>query len=229
MARAKYFELTDVTKFAFPSVVGMDAAQTAANLIERLGGGGFMSYGMIWPRMNIIIGGRASPQYVEDQFSPYEDDWKNVSIQEVVNLLSQHFDGRGNWYPFPMRPKKVLGFWFKPSIKGIWYVDGKAYAVLINARKGQPLFPEHRRFLARGIYELHSRDDPNDPIPLVIDVSEPSKGEGRVLRAYTMPVEQAISLQEFDDALRTFLMALLLAGVPIPADGIDNIIDLFKK
>jgi hypothetical protein len=63
------------------------------------------------------------------------------------------------------------------------FVDGQAYAVLINARKGQRLFPEHLRFLARGVYELHCIDDPNDPIPLIIDVSEHEKGKGRTLRA----------------------------------------------
>lgn len=227
--RAKYFELLDFTKFANPSVVGMDAAQTAYNLVERLGAGGFMSYGQIWSRMNIIVGGRATDQFVTSQFSSYSDDWKNNSIQEVVSHLSHHFGGRGTWYPFPMRPKKVLGFWFKPSIKGVWYVDGQAYAVLINARKGQPLFPEHRRFLARGVYELHCREDPNDPIPLIIDVSEPERGQGRQLRTFTIPVSQAISLQEFDDSVRTFVEALALAGVAIPPDRIENMVDFFKK
>jgi hypothetical protein len=72
---------------------------------------------------------------------------------------------------------KVLAFWFKPSIKGVWYVDGQAYAVLINARKGQRLFPDHVRFLARGVYELHCIDDPADPIPLILDVSQHEEGE----------------------------------------------------
>jgi hypothetical protein len=43
--------------------------------------------------------------------------------------------------------------------------------VLINARKQQRLFPEHLRFFACGVYELHCRADPNDPIPLILDVS----------------------------------------------------------
>lgn len=227
--RAKYFELLDFPKFAYPALVGMDAALTANNLVERLGGGGFMLYGMIWPRMNVIVGGRATDQFVSTTFNKYGDDWKNNSIQEVVNYLSHYFGGRGTWYPFPMRPKKILGFWFKPSIKGIWFVDGKAYAVLINARKGQPLHPDHRKFLARGVYELHCREDPNDPIPLIIDVSEPSRGEGRQIRAFTMPVSQSISLQEFDDSVRTFMQALQIAGVALPPDTTDSMVDIFKR
>ena len=90
------------------------------------------------------------------------------------------------------------------------------------------MFPEHVRFLARGVYELHCIDDPNDPIPLIIDVSEPERGKGRMLRAYEMPVEKAISLDQFDDAVRQFLQALALAGVALPTEAVD-VIDLFKK
>src|ERR1700676_2412755 len=52
--------------------------------------------------------------------------------------------------------------------------------------------------------------------------------KGRVLRAHVMPVEKAISLDEFDDAVRQFLKALQLAGVALPTDAVD-VIDLFKK
>ena len=95
--------------------------------------------------------------------------------------------GRGRWYRHIEKPKRVLGFWFKPSIKGVWWVEGKGYAVLINPRKGQPLFRDHVRFLARGIYELHCVEDPNDPVPLIIDVSAPEFGKSRILRTYEMP------------------------------------------
>jgi len=57
----------------------------------------------------------------------------------------------------------VLGRWFKSSIKGYWAYNGKIYAVLINCRKSQPLSWDEVRFLARGIYELDCRDNPNDP------------------------------------------------------------------
>jgi len=227
--RGKYFELLDFPKFAYPSVVGLDAVQTSYNLIERLGGKGFMSYAQIWPRMVPIVSGLATESYIQSQFNAYGDDWKNNSIQDVARLLRQYFGGRGTWYPYPAKPSKVLGFWFKPSIKGVWYVDGQAYAVLINARKGQRLFLDHVRFLARGVYELHCIDDPADPIPLILDVSEHEEGEGRILRPYIMRPEQAVSFEEFDDAVRQFLKALELAGVALPSDPIDSVTDLFKK
>ena len=226
--RGKIFELLDFPKFAYPSVLGMDAALTSQNLIERLGGGGFMSYSSIWSRMAAIVEGRATETFIEKEFGFYSENWKNQSIRDAVRLLKQHFGGRGTWYSLPTKPIFVLGFLFKPSIKGIWFVDGQAYAVLINARKHQRLFPEHLGFLARGIYELHCIDDPNDPIPLIVDLSEHSLGDGRILRVHPMPVEKAISLDHFDLAVREFVRALELAGVAraVP-DG--AIIDLFKK
>ena len=144
--RGKFFELLDFPKFAYPGVVGMDPIQTSYNLIERLGGGGFMSYAQIWPRMNHIVSGRADEAYLEAEFNAYEAAWKNGSIRDVARLLARYFGGKGRWYPHPAKPTKVLGFWFKPSIKGIWFHEGQAYAVLINARKSQRLFPDHIRF-----------------------------------------------------------------------------------
>lgn len=227
--RGKVFELLDFTKFAYPSVLGMDAALTSNNLMERLGGsGGFMSYGAIWPRMLAIVKGYATDRFITEEFSFYEESWKNDSLREAVRLLKSHFGGKGTWYPMPTTPIFVLGFLFKPSIKGIWFVDGKAYAVLINARKRQRLFPDHLRFLARGIYELHCIDDPNDPIPLIVDLSEHSLNEGRLLNVHEMPIEKAVSLDEFDSAVREFVRALELAGIAraVP-DG--SVVDLFRK
>jgi hypothetical protein len=227
--RAKFFELLDFPKFATPTVLGMDPIQTSFNLLDRLGGGGFMSYASIWSRMDLIVAGMASESFILEQFSPYEDDWKNDTLQDVVRLLRQHFNGRGRWYALSQKPTKVAGFWFKPSIKGFWYVDGQSYAVVINARKLQRLAPEHVRFLARGVHELHCVDDPNDPIPLVVDLSEHNRGEGRLLRPYIVPVERAISLDEFEASVRHFLKALELAGVSVLPDSTDSVVGLFKR
>jgi len=75
--RGKAFELLDFTKFAYPSVLGMDAGLTSQNLIERLGGGGFMSYNSIWSRMPAIVEGRATESFIAQEFSFYKDKWKN--------------------------------------------------------------------------------------------------------------------------------------------------------
>lgn len=228
--RGKTFELLDFPKFAAPSLLQIDAGMTSVYLTDRLGGKSFMSYAQIWPRMLAIVGGFATDDFIDSQFNAYEDDWKNESIRDVVRLLKEHFGGRGVWYPMSSKPLHVVGFWFKPSIKGIWFVDGQAYAVLINARKSQRLLPEHLRFLARGIYELHCVDDPNDPIPLIVDLSERQVGQGRRLTVHPITPDQAITLDEFDFVVREFLRALALAGVVTPSETeVANIVNLFKK
>ena len=96
--RGKFFELLRIfPKFAYPSVTGMDAGLTANNLSERLAGGGFMSYQMIWPRLEQIISGLATDDYIRTAFSPYPDEpkqsWKNDALQDVARLLRDHFGG----------------------------------------------------------------------------------------------------------------------------------------
>ncbi len=229
--RTKTFELLDFPKFAVPSVLQMEAAQTAISLVERLASpGGFMSYGPIWSRMQDIVEGYANDAFILSEFNSYADDWKNATVQEAVRLLRSQFGGRGRWYPWPTKPIRVLGFSFKPSIKGIWHVDGISYAVMINARKGQHLTLDDRKFLARGIYELHCVDDPADPVPLIVDLSEPNIGLGRRLREYKVSPEEMISLDEFDRVVREFVKALGIAGVAVPSEAdVPNIVSLFKK
>jgi hypothetical protein len=125
-ARGKYFELLDFPKFAEPDISRLQAPPTALRLAERLGGGGFMSYGQIWPRMDAIVRGLASEAYILSEFKAYKDGWKNESIRDVARLLRQVFGGKGVWYPEPSKPIYVLGFWFKPSIRGILFFEGRA-------------------------------------------------------------------------------------------------------
>lgn len=228
--RGKTFELLDFPKFAAPSVMHIDAAFTSTQLIERLGGKSFMSYSRIWSLLPVIVNGFATDDLVRGATDIYEDDWKNDSIREAAILLRQHFGGRGRWYPLPTKPLYVLGFWFKPSIKGIWFVEGQAYAVLINPRKGQRLLNQHISFLMRGIYELHCVDDPNDPIPLIVDLSEPEIGKGRRIRVHSIDIADAITLEQFDRIVREFVRALKLAGVPVPLEAdTANIVSMLKK
>jgi hypothetical protein len=229
-AKGKCFELLDFPKFADPSVLSLQAPSTALRLTERLGAGGFMSYGQVWPRIGAIVRGLATEAYILDQFKAYSDSWKNDTIRDVVRLLRKVFGGKGTWYPEPSKPTYILGFWFKPSIRGIWFYEGQAYAVLINARKGQPLSDEDVRFLARGIYELHCIDDPNDPIPMIVDLSEQEEGEGRTLNVYVMQADEAATLEAFESSLKEFLVALNMSGISLPLPPtIESVVTLFKK
>jgi hypothetical protein len=80
MARqGKFFELLDVVKFAVPNALTLDASATSYNLAERVAGGGFMSYGALWPRLDVLVRGLATDDYIDTALSFYEDDWKNKS------------------------------------------------------------------------------------------------------------------------------------------------------
>jgi hypothetical protein len=102
--RRKLFQLTDIPKFASPDLSNLDPGMTAGTLVDRLGAGGFMSYGQIWPRMDPLVRGLASDAFIEAQFASYEDGWKNQSLQDAYRLLRRAFGGKGTWYAYPAKP-----------------------------------------------------------------------------------------------------------------------------
>jgi hypothetical protein len=229
MATRKRFELLDCPKLAYPSLTEIDAPATAANILERLEGKGFLNYGQIWPRMPDVVAGHVDESYLQQRLSGYPVQWKNDNLQEVMRLLSKAFGGKGRWYKAGLMPIEVLpGAYFKPSIRGTWYHQNQAYSVSINARKHQRVFMDHARFLARGIYEFHSIDDPNDPIPMVVDVSASDNGK-RQLKTFIFDNSEMMSLEQFESILRRFFEALALAGVTTVPKGVGKIADLFRK
>lgn len=229
-ARAKYYELLDVPKFAVPNVLSLQAEPTSFNLAERTIGGGFMSYGQIWPHFDMLVNGLATDTFIDSAFDSYEADWKNKAIRDAYRLLRDHFGGKGSWYRMPNVRTYVLGCWFKTSIKGFWVHEGRVFAVLINARKSQQLSQNDVRFLARGVYELHCIDDPNNPTPLIVDLGLHSEDTERKARVYEVPAEEAISLEAFEATVREFLIALNLAGISAPPPPeVEHILDLFRR
>ena len=124
VGRGKYFELLDFPKFAYPSVVGMDAGLTANNLIERLAGKSFMSYSMIWSRLEPIVAGHATESFITSEFTRYEDKWKNDSLKDVARLLKDYFGGRGGGTGIPIVQRRFSVFGSSRALKafGGWTV-----------------------------------------------------------------------------------------------------------
>jgi hypothetical protein len=89
----KYYELLDMPKFAAPDILNPRAQATAFKLLERVGRGGFMSYGQIWPRFDVIVKGYATDDFIESSFTAYKDQWKNKAIQAAFRLLRDYFQG----------------------------------------------------------------------------------------------------------------------------------------
>lgn len=83
MSKGKFFELLDFPKFAAPDVLKLAPEATARALVERLSGASFMSYGAMWPRMDLLVRGLASDDFIRSNFSFYADDWKNKSIRSA--------------------------------------------------------------------------------------------------------------------------------------------------
>ena len=229
MPTRKRFELLDCPKFAYPSLTNLDVALTAANITERLEGKGFLNYGQVWPLLPNIIAGKFNEDGIKALLSSYKTAWKNENLREVAILLLKEFGTKGRWFKEGITPFEILpGAFFKPSIRGTWYFEKQTYAVCINARKHQRLFTDHARFLARGVYELHSINDPTDPRPLIIDVSAGETGK-RELRKFLLSAAEMMHLEEFEAILRKFFEALSLAGVTTVPERGASIADLFRR
>src|SRR5262249_53947356 len=111
-----------------------------------------------------------------------------------------------------------------------WFHDGRAHAVLVNPRKGQDLTGADVRFLARGVYDLHCIDDPNDPIPLIVDLSQHDGDKGRKARIYDVPPGEAVSLEAFEYSIRAVIVAPNLTRVSLlPPQEVQHILDLFRR
>ena len=144
----KHFELLDCPKFAFPNLTDIDVVATAANILERLQGKGFLNYGQIWSRMGDIADGLVNDDYLAHHLNGYSVEWKNENLQAVARLLAGQFGGKGRWYKVGQVPIEVLpGAYFKPSIRGTWYFEKQAYSVCIMLVSISACFPSTQDFL----------------------------------------------------------------------------------
>lgn len=209
---SRRFELLDIPKFGLPNIAEFDVARSAAEITRQLGEDSFMSYTQVWSRLERAANGELqSDSLVDLELSSYKAAWKNENLRFVLKAIRDILANRGTWYPNRQKPVNAYGINFKPSTKGVWFTEGSAYSVLINARKSQQLSELEIRFLARGIYEIDCRDDPNDPVPLIIDLSANENGV-RQVRLVTVPVESAMPLEEFESILDSFVESLVLSG-----------------
>ncbi|CAN2533515.1 hypothetical+protein [Methylocapsa aurea] len=226
----RVFQLLDVPKFAYPSLSELDPIQTANNILDRLHGKSFMSYSRPLGLMPKIVRGEITSADIPSMFTSNKEEWKNVNQREVAKSLYDSFGGKGAWYPVSSKEIQVFeGLWFRPSVKGVWF-DGKApFMVAINPRKRQPLVQEHLAFLARGMHELYGIDDPNDPVPLILDLSVEGKSDIRSARKTIIREWQMFSLHEFEEIMRAFLEALRVAGIDAIPRELKDVTDIFRR
>jgi len=226
----RVFELLDVPKFAYPSVIEMDPVQTASNILDRINGGVFMSYARPVGLLPRIVKNQITQDEIAGMFKSYKHEWKNANQRDVAAALYAEFSGKGVWYPIQSRQAQIFeGLWFKPSIKGVWFFEGVPYMVGVNPRKSQILVGSHLAFLARGMQELYGIDDPNDPLALIFDLSVAENGKNRAPRKTILLEDQMISSLQFEDVMRRFFEALRIAGIEAVPRKIDDITDMLRR
>ena len=218
----KVFNILDVPRFARPCLSEIDVIQTAQELRIRLQTTGWMSYNPLWPRINFVKGKVVS----EDVIKTW---WKSESLIEAMMILKDEFAQSDPWYGFTENLRDISGILFKPTVKGIRVRPERFEALVINPRKGQPIDDYDARFLARAAYEEHCIDDPNNPEPVIIDLSKPKFSKVRLRRRFTNMRERMISIEEFEQILGTFFEAAQIAGYEIPYVPGSFSADLFRR
>lgn len=217
---AKTFEVLDVIRFASPNVRQIDPFHTSTLIRERLSGKGFMDYRPLWSRMPSI-----TARFVSDaEISMW---WQKAALINAMHAINGSYRQAGSWYGFSRVQRNIFGVQMKPSVRGVLFRNDRAEAHLINPRKGQILSENDFRFLARACYEEHCRNDPNDPIPFVVDTSEVKKGKGRIVRDRECTNSDMISVDEFESIMDLFFQSIQLAGYPIDYRSGDFSSDMF--
>jgi hypothetical protein len=220
---SKTFESLDIVRFAVPDVRNLDVGRTAVSLRERLGGTGFMSYDPLWRRVSAVAARSVTDAEIEGW-------WKSSTLIEAMKVLRDQYADIGRWYHFPQTVRDVLGLSFKSSIRGISF--SKTYgaeAHIINPRKGQVLTSDDLAFLARAAYEEHCIDDPNDPQPVVFDLSSRNGSKVRHPTIYRGLTPKMISVEEFESIIEKFFDAAVLAGYQLPEYPGEFTADLFRR
>lgn len=225
------FELIDLPYMARPSLKAMDVGKTADRIRQLRDHGGRRSYAAVMQMIGQMASGHCNPEHIARAFADFPDKvWKLELIDVGERLLSIFETTRGNWYPSRPKPIELYeGVWVKPTIRGILWSEGFARATLINPRKSLVLDHYARAFQARGVYEFHMMDDPNVHGFRLIDLGADRGCEERATRVYRSEEVDMIGLEEFEEAIRTFMKAVELAGYSsLPRDE-HRVVDMFRR
>lgn len=216
----KFFEALDIPRFAKPDLLNLDPVLTAIELRDRLSGKGFMSYDPLWPRLTEI----ARRKVTDFEIGAW---WRSAILINAMVVMREQYDRTGSWYYFRRNPRNILGLQFKPSVRGVLFSSRGSEAHLINPRKGQHLSSDDIAFLLRAAYEEHCINDPNNPVPVVVDVSSPKAKEQRSIRVFRDL--EMMPLGEFERIVDRFFEAAAIAGFPIVHHDGDFTADLFRR
>jgi hypothetical protein len=231
MAKKFIFELIDIPYLSRPTIGAIDIPSTAARIQAIRKGGSRRNYDRVFKLVGDMTSGMAKAEALLRSLEDEPDEVWRRQLQDVCERLYAVFGkSASRWYPVGRRPIELYErSWFKPAIRGVWWRDGVAAAMLVNPRKTLFLDAVVRSFLARGVIEFHLVDDPNLHEFKIIDLGAAPRTGVRATRVYSMPDVDPMELGEFESILRRFMQAVEHAGFANqPSEG-QRIADLFKR
>lgn len=228
-ANRKIFQLQDVARFARPTLTDIDPVLTAAAIQEGRSGQSFLSYTQLWPFLKEAARKRHSETELANRFTAYKAPWKNKKLRECAGLLSQIVTPGARWYPASLQPIEIFpGAYFRPSLRGVLVSGGQPFMLGINPRSSQIISADDASFWARGLYELHGIDDPNDPVPMIVDLSD-RYGAGRVLYSRQFDADSMMSAALFEEVITRFFQAMEIAGLTSVPKSVPDMTDLLRR
>ncbi len=221
------FEFLDILQHAKPGILSIDISKTAVSL--RKAKGTINNYNLAIDPIPAYCSGLQQLGDLLAHLRTHPNPKWHPFLQEVGKRLFEVFDSRGGrWFPTGRRPiASVAGLYVKPAIRGVWVQDRKVHPCLINPRASVFLSSgDNLPFVSRGLHELHVRDDISATGPMVIDLGKDPKTGDRANRVHFPAESEMMSLEQFEDILRKFSEALILAG--FRAHATKNVVDLFR-
>jgi hypothetical protein len=221
------FELLDVIQHAYPSIAAIDVVRTAQKL--KKAGGSINNYNMAIEHIPAYCSGHQKPSDLIAYLRTHPNQRWQKHLEDVGTRLLEIFDGEpSKWYHTGRKPiESIAGLRVKPAIRGVWVSSGKAFPCLINPRSTVLLEKRFNLpFAARGVHELHVRDEVNVAGPMIIDLGKDPATDLRANRVYYPTETEMMSVEQFEDVLRKFNEALALAGFQPKA--VASAIDLFR-
>ena len=220
-------ELLDVVQHSKPNIAQLDVAKTAKSLKDA--GGSRKNYNMAIEPIAVYCSGKQKREDLLRYLRTHPDPAWHKYLEDVgTRLLDIFGEQESKWYPVGRRPiESVAGLLIKPAIRGVWVNKGMPFPCLVNARGSVLLDPKvNLPFVARGVYEAHVRDEIGVSGPMIVDLGKDPKTNLRANRVYYPKESEMMSIEQFEDVLRKFNEALLLAGFRPKVS--TSAIDLFR-
>jgi hypothetical protein len=228
MPRKLIFELLDIPYFSRPNVLELDLEATAAQLRHAKAGGAFMTYDPAFSQIKWILAG-ATVEQVAAAIRALDLSFESHVLDVAYCLFDIFHNATGHWYASKRRPIEIWkGAFLKGGARGVYVSDRSAKVCIFNARVGPTLNNAALRFIARGGFEMHVRDDVNINSFSIFDLSKGADA-GRQVREYKMEEIDPLPLDQFEAVSAKFFEAARIAGFTEAAAPTGVIADLFRS